>query len=485
MKSFLLPALSTLVLLLHAGAAMAAAETRWMKIVLDGRKVGQLESIREVDGDRVTSTERMTMTIDRAGITLPVFTEERSIETLDGKPLGFTAKTGLSGMDTEVEGTLDDNGQLQIAMRSGNSEQRRSMPWPAGAVLLEGARLAEQRAGLEAGARYSMLSFQPSTLQAIPSSGVVMATESVMVEGGVRDLVRIDQVADLDGAPLRMSAWVDRDHTIHRASMPVMGMEFVLLACSEACAKAPNQSADILDRAMVVAPRALDGDERSAGLVYTLRIAGQDAPALPSVGEQRSTRGEQVWSVRVEPRGSLHDTTPPTAADRNANRWLNHDDPTVVALARRAVGESKHADAGALMQALEDFVREYIDNKSMRIGYASAAETVASREGDCTEHAVLLAALGRALDVPTRVVNGLAYAPSFAGRDQVFVPHAWVQAWDGKRWRSYDAALAGFDAGHIALSIGDGDASGFYGGVALLGNVAIEAIAPLPETAAR
>lgn len=485
MKTFLLPALSTLVFLLHSGAVVAAAETQWKKIVLDGRKVGQLESIREVDGDRVISTERMSMTVDRAGITLPVFTEERSIETLDGSPLGFTAKTGLSGMDTEIEGTLDADGQLQIVMRSGNSEQRRSMPWPAGAVLVEGARLAEQRAGLQAGARYSMLSFQPSTLQAIPSSAVVVANESVMVEGGVRELLRIDQVADLDGTPLRMSAWVDADHTIHRASMPVMGMDFVLLACSEACAKAPNQSADILDRAMVAAPRALADDERARGLEYTLRIAGADAPRLPSVAEQRSTRGDQSWSVRVEPRGSVHDTTPPTAADRNANRWLNHDDPAVIALARRAAGEGDHADAGGLMQVLEDFVRGYIDNKSMRIGYASAAETVASREGDCTEHAVLLAAMGRALDVPTRVVNGLAYAPSFAGRDQVFVPHAWVQAWDGKRWRSYDAALAGFDAGHVALSIGDGDASGFYGGVALLGNVAIEAITPLTENPAR
>jgi hypothetical protein len=74
------------------------------------------------------------------------------------------------------------------------------------------------------------------------------------------------------------------------------------------------------------------------------------------------------------------------------------------------------------------------------------------------------------------VVNGLAYAGAFAGREQVFVPHAWVQAWDGAHWRSYDAALAGFDASHLALSVGDGDAAGFYSGVALLGNVAIDSI---------
>jgi hypothetical protein len=51
----------------------------------------------------------------------------------------------------------------------------------------------------------------------------------------------------------------------------------------------------------------------------------------------------------------------------------------------------------------------------------------------------------------------------------VFVPHAWMQAWVDGRWQSYDAALAGFDAGHIAFSSGDGDPWRFYNGLDLLG----------------
>jgi hypothetical protein len=39
----------------------------------------------------------------------------------------------------------------------------------------------------------------------------------------------------------------------------------------------------------------------------------------------------------------------------------------------------------------------------------------------------------------------------------------WVQAWDGQRWKSYDAALGRFDAGHIAISVGDGTPDGFRG----------------------
>lgn len=488
MKSLLSPALAALVLLaaipVHAGDGVEPA-TRWMKVLLDGRKVGQAESSRSVEGDRVTSTERMTLVVDRAGISLPVRSEETSIETRDGRPLGFVSRTSLSGLESTIEGTLGDDGTLSLVLRSGASEQRRSMPWPAGALLLEGSRLAEQRHGLARGTRYELLSFQPSTLSAVPVVVEVGDTAPVRIDGRMLELTRIEQVADLQGTPMRLSAWVDADHAVQRATLPMMGMSFEMVACSEACANAPNQPTDILDRAMVAAPRALEPAERMAGLRYTLRTRGADAPALPSLAEQRSARAGEHWQVTVAPAAVAGgDTQPPLAADLEATRWLNHDDPAVRSLAQRAAGDASSADATALMDRLEDFVRDYIGTKSMRVGYASAAETVASREGDCTEHAVLLAALGRALGVPTRVVNGLAYAPGFAGREQVFVPHAWVQAWDGSRWRSYDAALPGFDAGHIALSVGDGDAAGFYAGVALLGNLDVLAVEPLATEAA-
>ncbi|HEY6941538.1 hypothetical protein, partial [Dokdonella sp.] len=44
-----------------------------------------------------------------------------------------------------------------------------------------------------------------------------------------------------------------------------------------------------------------------------------------------------------------------------------------------------------------------------------------------------------------------------------FTPHMWVQAWDGRRWTSYDAALGRFDSSHIAISVGDGTPEGFRG----------------------
>ncbi|UPG93073.1 transglutaminase-like domain-containing protein [Luteibacter aegosomatissinici] len=113
-----------------------------------------------------------------------------------------------------------------------------------------------------------------------------------------------------------------------------------------------------------------------------------------------------------------------------------------------------------------------------------------SRRGDCTEHAVLLAALARSLGIPTRVVTGLVYNDRFGGVDHVFVPHAWVQAWLDGYWVSFDSAQGVYDTTHIALAAGDGDPWRFFASTATLGAIAIRAAesradgqaTPLPST---
>src|SRR5262249_48280532 len=92
-------------------------------------------------------------------------------------------------------------------------------------------------------------------------------------------------------------------------------------------------------------------------------------------------------------------------------------------------------------------------------GHYSALDMLQRRAGDCTESAVLLAALGRAAGIPTRVVNGLVYSRErYHGVSNAFMPHSWTLAFVDGEWRSFDLALDEFDSTHIALTIGDGDA---------------------------
>jgi hypothetical protein len=78
---------------------------------------------------------------------------------------------------------------------------------------------------------------------------------------------------------------------------------------------------------------------------------------------------------------------------------------------------------------------------------------VATRgRGDCTEHAVLLAALARAFGRPARVAVGLLLA-QVEDRPAAF-GHAWTEVREGGAWRTADATLAGDDAVRAYLRVG-------------------------------
>jgi transglutaminase-like putative cysteine protease len=443
---------------------------QWFTVLLDGRKIGSFEATRQVHGDQVTTRQKLDIVLDRAGTSIALASEESSEETRAGLPLGFRSVTRMSGVETRIEGTVRD-GTIHVRTHNGGGMREQTLAWPDGALLPEGQRLAGLRAGLEPGTRYRVLAFQPSSLDAIPVENVVGPPTTVELPDGAPHLVPVSQVLQFPGAAMRSQAWVDAEQTLHKLTLPMLGVDLTLLACDRDCALAPNQSSDVFARTLVTPPRAL-GKAELDGARYLLR--SRDArilPHLPATGEQRVRRTDHGMQLDIRRHAQAGDEAPPQATDFVATDWLQSGAPEIVALARRGAGDA--SEPAERMRKLEHFVRDFIDDKNLGVGYASALEVARHPQGDCTEHAVLLAALGRAEGIATRIVNGLAWAPGFAGRDQVFVPHAWVQAWIDGRWQSFDAALDGFDAGHIALALGDGDPLRFYQGVAALGRIDI------------
>jgi transglutaminase-like putative cysteine protease len=159
-------------------------------------------------------------------------------------------------------------------------------------------------------------------------------------------------------------------------------------------------------------------------------------------------------------------------------RFLQSDHKEIIALARRAVGNTK--DTAEAAQNIEAFVAKYIEDKDLSVGYASAVDVAASRQGDCSEHAVLAAAMCRAIGIPAQMVVGIAYVKDFAGR-QGFGGHAWIQAYVGGKWVGLDAAFkgtgrGGYDAGHIALAAGNGNPEDFFNLVTTLGKFKIDKV---------
>ena len=211
---------------------------------------------------------------------------------------------------------------------------------------------------------------------------------------------------------------------------------------------------DAIRAASVASPYRISEHAAMGKIRY--RIAMRDGVAWPwpETGEQHVEHDGDTVVLTV-----CHDCgeeAPPSAAelqrDLQPNRWADNSDGNIRMLASDVRGATVDRRMRWLVHAVQMQMNGAIDWN----GYLTSREAFDARKGDCTEHALLLAAAAKARHIPVRVVAGIAYASRFLGKQRVFGPHMWVQAWNGSRWTSYDAGLGEFDSTHIVLTIGDG-----------------------------
>ncbi len=124
----------------------------------------------------------------------------------------------------------------------------------------------------------------------------------------------------------------------------------------------------------------------------------------------------------------------PTAAERRPSFFVDSDEPGVVALLD-ALGPVAAPDAPGRIAAL---VGRHVERKDLARLLDRASTVAARREGDCTEHAVLTAAVARAAGLAARVVFGVALIADERGGIHG-LGHAWAEIHDGRRWQVADA----------------------------------------------
>jgi len=131
---------------------------------------------------------------------------------------------------------------------------------------------------------------------------------------------------------------------------------------------------------------------------------------------------------------------------------VDSDQPAVLALAQGI-------PAGATPTELRKRIGAHFE----RIQYGdfwTASRAAARKAGDCTEHAVLLAAVARALGMPARVVLG--YAVLTDQQNGYAFGHAWTEIHDGTRWQRLDATpTSDLNPTYIILSELDDEGPGF------------------------
>jgi transglutaminase-like putative cysteine protease len=190
--------------------------------------------------------------------------------------------------------------------------------------------------------------------------------------------------------------------------------------------------------------------------VYRITVKGdEDAAAAFSqdlrqkvLNAKGSTLELQVKASQGPKKGMTGDK--PGDEFTQSSYFITSGDPKVKELAKKAVRTEKDSWKKALL--IEKWV-----NANMRAtndeALAPADHVARTLQGDCTEYAMLMAAMCRAEGVPSKTAIGLVYAETKTGPALGF--HMWTEVFVQGQWVPLDATLGRGFVGATHLKVTD------------------------------
>jgi hypothetical protein len=436
---------------LAATPAAANNPTTWYTIVADsGAKLGHvsLEVETRADGRDLIENQEIYLR-ERGGPANR--TRARTIVREDsfGRVLSIesTARTGRFWSRTIARVGAD---RVDVVRETATGSGRESIVLPPDVRFDDGDALL-QAWSPEAAPRLEFTNFDSDALAV--ERIVVEAAGAPDAEGRLTAMRWRYEGEDLRG----VSRIVLQGGRLLEVAQPMFGETFRVRLTDRETAQRSHPPYQVIPNMAQRAPFRISQEARRGHIRYRYAFRDGVSFPLPQTGEQR-VRAEDGYITL-----DICDTCGPglpadeetLAAALRPTTWLQSDHPRLQAMAA-AVLVYNVSDARKMEVLLERAI-PYLEEADFN-GHYSALDTIERRRGDCTEAAVLLAALGRAAGIPTRVASGVSYSrESYHGISNAFIPHSWVVAYVDRRWRSFDLSLREFDSTHIALTIGDGD----------------------------
>ena len=491
------PLAASLVCVLLALRAVSAVEPTlpeesWYALYIGEAKCGHVHSLigrTEADPAVIRSKTTMQVTLTRMGQSVSASIDMSYDEDEEGRILGFAMDMKASGFPMSMRGTVKGD---KLLLSAGNLPPQ-ERPWDDAVIGPHEMRRRLLAAGVKPGTKLAFDTFSVEAFRKTRVTIEIKDLEDVDVLGKVQRLWRTEMRQDMMPGTVVVS-WLDDRADIVKSNVSMLGMTMSHVRCTREHALGRGRPAEMFLSSGVVRVKRRVPDPRLVRQAL-YRIGFKNPEALKvDIEDDRQTivkREGQVLELRVRSIGPP-DAAPATPPARLAEylrptAYLQCTDPAIQAATRGALGDLKHPWQRA--KRLERWVRQAVTEKGLSVGFAGAKETLESREGDCTEHSVLLAAMLRAAGIPSRVAFGLLYVNSPRTGGPVFGAHMWTEAWVG-RWVALDATLADplVDAMHIKLGgaalAGPTPGGEFLSLVHVLGQTSIEILSVNGETPA-
>lgn len=431
----------------------------WDAVYLEGAKAGyayyRYQEVKIRGKPFIQATSTLELTVRRFGQPVVLAMSIADYETPQGQVASLTISMQV-GRDQRIvrRGTVLGK-ELVMQVQFGQQPPREvKIPWSAEAIGLYAEERFFSEQEWRPGQERSYVKFLPELDRFVRCQVKAEDYESGPHTSGrkwLRLRVRFEKVANLELPDAWL--WLDEKGRLARQEMtwPDLG-KMVLVRTSREQALSPSEqgTVDIGLRQVLRLPQPIPRPLQAQRIVYRLQLkSGQFGEGLFPQDERQRLLRRQPNLLELEVKGGITPTDnggespQPPAEYLRSNQVVNCEDKLVQELARRAVGQERDPWRKALL--IERWVHANMKKGTFTESFASADEVARSREGDCTEHAVLAAAMCRAVGVPSRLALGVVYVEQL----RAFVPHMWTEVWIRGRWYGLDATLG---RGHVSAT---------------------------------
>ncbi len=447
-------------------AAPARAQESWDAVFLKGDKIGYvhtyIEKVREKSRELYRVRQDQVFKIRRLDDTLVMKLYYGTIETPDGEVLRLDTRTLVSDNELRVHGDVV-GGKMKLILDGTNQRQEQTIPWTRD---IRGPYAAEQsmaRKPMEEGEARHIKMYIPDINRVVDFNFTAGPISDVALgDGSTRPLRKVAQTAMLDGkarSELAATLWADSSGQVLKLDSDLMG-GIVMYRTTKEGAMSPVARGvarfDQIRSSIIAVDKVIPSPRQTRYVQYRMTLKDEDPEKVFPTDRRQSTKpgsDKNTVILNVQTSGPTDGEAGPAQVDAaylRPNGMVTSDDEEVRRLAKRAV--SNVADPWEQAVRIEQWVARNMKN-NFATAFAPASEVARTLTGDCTEHAVLVTAMCRAVGIPSRAAIGMIYMNDDRRRLKGFGFHMWPEVYVNQRWVAVDSSWdqTEVDATHIKL----------------------------------
>ena len=420
---------------------------RWYEVFLGESKVGYAHSTMKLEKGEVISQSTFIMSIKRAGVSIKIQSTEKTKESISGQILSFSGEMKMAGVPITKKGWVEGS-EIVVQEKQYLRETTKRYPLnPKGKMTWGLLKFLRENGFKEEGREIETQIYSADFGMAAPTKAKIKSFGECKIQINQKPVkvFRTEITLLTKMGEMKTINWLDPEGFAVKTKMQMGGIPIEIKQSSQSQAKRSSEKTDFLFQTLLSLAQGIPENSKSVRFKIEI-LEGELSSIIPQSRNQKVTQIDdqnfivdvkaEKWSKNLKNKSS---NKPIGQEFRLPNVMIDSEDKLIHQLAKQAGRGAKNIID--LSERLYSFAGKYIHRKNFSVGFATAGETARRREGDCTEHAVFLAALGRSMGIPTRVASGLVFMNEFQGKNNVMGFHMWTEFHIKGQWRSLDSAL--------------------------------------------